>query len=191
VRNEQIEVWWRGEPLKAEETALLKALFKAHYSSCFRSNPSSVTVVNAIDASCDFSKAVAAAILTIGGKHAPIEQTIAFLSASDLLQQTRHLLGFKEKIPGWGGTFQKDGQDPIWQEVDTLLREFYPELASKLDLVTRELAEERKDIYPNPSAYTACVALALQIPAKFASYLFIAGRLSGWARISLDTIPKD
>jgi citrate synthase len=176
-----IHPFWREEPFTDPERALLDALFIAHHRSAFRENPSSVTVLNAFAGSGDLSKAIAAAILTLGAKHAPLEQTVKFLALNDPASMIPKMLAANQKIPGWGGTFQKDGHDPIWQELDALLP---TEFGAKLTSVTSELLRWSRILYPNPSAYTACVALALGLPAKLAPYLFIAARLSAWTQLA-------
>jgi citrate synthase len=184
-----MDTWWRTEPLKAEEAGLLEALLRAHHQSSFRDNASSVAVANAASGSADVGKAIAAGILTLGGKHAPLEQTVEFLgSLRSPANQVSRLLKFGVKIPGWGGTFQKDQPDPIWQEVDLLIQRLAPELSAKLTDVTAELARHGFKLDPNPSAYTAAAALVLGVPAKLAVYLFITGRVNAWAQIAATQI---
>jgi citrate synthase len=176
--------FWREEPFTDAERVLVDALFRAHHRSAFRENPSSVTVLNAFAGSGDLSKAIAAALLTLGAKHAPLAQTVEFLSLEDPAGMVPKMLEAGQKIPGWGGTFQKDGSDPIWTEVAQLLVTGWPAIARKVDSVTIALIGHGKYLSPNPSAYTACVALALGLQAPLAPYLFIAGRLSAWTQLA-------
>jgi citrate synthase len=176
--------FWREEPFTDHERVLLDALFLAHHRSAWRENPSSVTVLNAASGSGDLSKAIAAALLTLGAKHAPLEATVRFLAEERPDLQVPVILSHKGKVPGWGGTFQKDGHDPIWMEVAQLLVNHWPLIEDKVDSVTHALLERGKHLYPNPSAYTACVALALGLPAQLAPYLFIAARLSAWTQLA-------
>jgi citrate synthase len=179
-----MDTWWRTEPLQAEEAGLLEALLRAHHESSFRDNASSVAVANAASGSADVGKAIAAGILTLGGKHAPLEQTVEFLASPSPASQVARMLEARAKIPGWGGTFQKDQPDPIWHEVDLFILRLAPELAAKLVDVGSALARHGYNLYPNPSAYTAAAALVLRVPAKLAVYLFIAGRVNAWAQIA-------
>jgi citrate synthase len=179
-----MDVWWRAEPLRPEEQILLDALFRAHAESAFRPNISAVAVANAAAGSGDIAKAIIAGILTLGGKHAPLEQTFHFLALDRPSQRVFSMLEAGQKVPGWGGTWQKDGPDPLWTGVEILLRQYYPDLAFKLDEVSEELLRQGKRLYPNPSAYTAAVALTLGMPARLAVYLFIAARMDAWARIA-------
>jgi citrate synthase len=176
--------FWRAELFSDTEQQLIDALLRAHHESCFRNNPSTVTVTNAAAGSGCLSKAIAAGILCIGSKHAPLSQTVEFLDQPYPDTVVPIILGRGEKVPGWGGTFQKGKIDPIWDELDNLLRKLRPELSQKLDLVTAEFASLGKNLYPNPSAYTACVAITIGLPAQLAAYLFIAGRLSAWTQIA-------
>jgi citrate synthase len=180
--------FWREKPFTDNERRLLDALFLAHHQSAFRDNPSSVTVINAAAGSGDLGKAIAAAILTMGAKHAPLEATVGFLLLESPALMVPNMLKAGIKVPGWGGTFQKDAPDPIWADVARLLAANWPILAAKLGLVSVTLRQHGKVLCPNPSAYTAAVAIAIGLPAKLAPYLFAASRLSAWAQIAARVI---
>lgn len=173
--------FWHPGPLKAEEKNLLDALYIAHQRSVFRDNPSSVTVANAAFGSHDLTKAIAAGLLTIGGKHAPIIETIDFLNQENPQLVVPFYLERNKKVPGWGGAFQKNGPDSAWDEVDSLIPK---SVGDKIDAITHALHEQSRFIFPNPSAYTAAVAICLGLPAPLAPYLFIAARLSSWVVIA-------
>jgi citrate synthase len=117
----------------------------------------------------------------MGARHAPVEATVRFLSLENPELEVASILKRGRKVPGWGGTFQKDLPDPLWAEVNELIPE---PLQDKLAAVTGMLHQHGKLIWPNPSAYTACVAIVLGMPPKLAPYLFIYGRLTGWAQIA-------
>jgi citrate synthase len=181
--------FWREEPFTDNERQLLDALFLAHHRSAFRDNPSSVTAINAAAGSGDLGKAIAAAILTTGGKHAPLEATTQYLlSYPDAIEWMDYDLKRGHKIPGWGGTFQKEGADPIWSRVASLLNSNWPLIAKNIADVTLQLRSRGKELYPNPSAYTAAVAIAIGLSAKLAPYLFAAARLSAWTQIAARVI---
>jgi citrate synthase len=179
-----MDAWWRAEPLRADEQILLNTLFRAHSESSFRPSGSSVAVANAAAGSGDIGKAIVAGILTLGGKHAPLEQTFHFIALDRPSEKVAAILQAGQKVPGWGGTFQQDQPDPLWNAMDTALRKFQPQLAARLDEVTKELLWQGKTLYPNPSAYTAAVAVALGLPARLAVYLFISARIDAWAQIA-------
>lgn len=183
-----IKAWWRAQPLSEVEEHLLAVLFEAHEASCYRNNVSSVTISNAAQGSNDVGKAIAAAILTLGGRHAPLEQTCEFLRKEHPEKSVEPMVMLSQKIPGWGGSFQTDEPDRIWAKVNMVLHDLRPTLANKLDLVTLELARFEKHVMPNPSAYTASVAIALGMPSKLAVYLFISARLDAWAQIAIQNV---
>lgn len=180
-----MNVWFREQELTDQENELLNKLFEAHRNSCYRDNASSVAVVQSIQASGDLSKAIASALMTIGGRHAPLEKTYSFLKMEEPHQEVFRILKAGNKVPGWGGSFQKEGPDPIWAEVAQLFEKLYPQAANKLKRVTHELHKHEKRVYPNPSAYTAASALALGLSGRLAVYLFIRARIDAWCHIAI------
>jgi len=186
-----VEVWWKRECLRVDETKLFSALHRAHHMSAFRANVSSVVVAQTFEASGDLSKAIAAAILTLGRKHAPLEHTYQFLSIEEPWREVAGMLKRGAKVPGWGGTFQRDKPDPLWQEVDDMLADLWPAIYIKISSVTTTLIEHGKTLYPNPSAYTAAVALVLGLPKELVSYLFIGARLAAWSMIAQKQLTQE
>lgn len=179
-----MNAFWRDTELTDIELALLKELWMAHHLSCFRDNASSMAVAISADGSGDLTKAIVAGLSTLGDKHAPLEDTVMFLSQENPALQVAEMLNWGMKIPGWGGTFQDGAIDPIWIETDRLIERHQSALHLKLQAVTAILKGHGKLLAPNPSAYTACVAIALGMPRKLSPYLFIYGRLTGWAEIA-------
>ena len=53
-------------------------------------------------------------------------------------------------------------------------------LAAKIDAITQYLDRHGKHLFPNPSCYTAAVALALEIPRYAVGEILIRGRLRAW-----------
>jgi citrate synthase len=186
----QDQVWWRKEPLTDKERDLMENVLMAHHNSCYRNNPSTLAVAQAADASGDLGKAIASGILTVGAKHAPLEKTAFFLLMEHPASDVFRILKAGHRVPGWGGSFQKDGPDPIWERVADLLDAGWPEVSSKLAGVTNELHKLGKMIYPNPSAYTAAAAIVLGLGPKRAVYLFIMGRLTAWSQIAANTMQE-
>jgi citrate synthase len=185
-----MKAFWRDSELDDDECYLLGELWEAHHASCFRDNASSVAVKVAADASGDLSKAFIAGLSTLGANHAPIEKTVWFLQRDAPAVHVADFLKIGKKIPGWGGTYQNDQTDPLWKGIDLLIRQYYPNLYFKLESVTETLKAHGRMIQPNPSAYTACVAIALQMPAELAPYLFINMRIGGWAEIAFKHLRK-
>jgi citrate synthase len=180
----EAKVWWRDEPLADHERALIDAVFLAHNDSAFRDNASSVAVGTNARFSDDLSKSIVAGLMSLGDKHAPIEKTYYFLLLDNPAHEVFRILKHNNRVPGWGGTFQKDEPDPIWENVREVLASFYRDTWEKLESVTDELHKHGKKIYANPSAYTAAAAIVLGLKPKLASYLFIMGRLTAWTQIA-------
>src|SRR5260370_9137175 len=98
------QAWWRTDPLNPEEMGLLNRLSEAHHYSSFRNNASSVTEANAASGSGELSKAIAAGLMTIVTKHAPLVQTYAFLNEPDPRLKVPKFLNMAGKDPEWAGT---------------------------------------------------------------------------------------
>jgi citrate synthase len=174
--------FWRTNPLTDDEAKLLQLTLEAHAASAFRSNASSVALCNAAIASHDFTKALTGALATLGGVHAPLADTYVLLSSSEFDAPERILLSGR-KVPGWGNSFVKGAPDPIWEPVAAHLERINPTLAERLHNVTDMLRAVGKRLYPNPSAYTAAVAITLGIPAHLTPWLFVQGRLLSWSHL--------
>ncbi len=173
-------MFWKTDQASPAEITLYRALFKAHALSAQRENASSYAVLNAYSGSGDYAQAIAAALMTLGGNHAPLAETHDFLS----WQYPERFLG--GVIPGWGNSFVKGEEDEIWDEVKAILVENWPIIAHKLQAVTDALHARGKIIFPNPSAYTAACALALGCPREVLPFLFIASRLPAWSTIVMN-----
>lgn len=163
-----------------DEGRLLEAVNLAHDASTRRANISAEVFKAAAIGSGSYTHALVAAISTIGGLHAPLEQTMQFLSLDNPVAAIDI-----SKIPGWGSSFERGHKDPIWLEVDYILKDRFPQMYDKIDSVTNEFQRLGKNIYPNPSAYTAATCLILGVPEKIATYIFIAARLQGWTKLML------
>lgn len=176
--------FWRSEPLSEQETALLDALMQAHHASCFRGNESSEAVIRTAISSGQYANAIAAAVLTTGGMHAPIGMTMRVLSSfqdGDAIVEEYVSKGMR--VPGWGNSFIKGKKDDLWLGVDALIEQHWTPTAKRMEGITFELHKLGKMIYPNPSAYTAACALILGMPPFIAPILFFLGRLAGWTEL--------
>jgi len=158
---------------------LLAALSCAHDRSACRGNISHQALQLAAVGSGDYLKAICAAIMTLGGVHAPLLQTYALLALPEPHLEAEAMLGAKQRVPGWGNAFVKDGPDPLWQHVHNMLPASH---AAKIDAVTQVLHAHGKKIYPNPSCYTASVALLTGMPMEITPFLLVEGRLSAWTQ---------
>lgn len=179
----KVKPFWRDELLSDQELELLHAVLRAHDLSAKRNNISSHVLANVAMGSGNYCNALAVAVLSIGGNHAPLGDTIKFLQSLDLWPTLMEPPWGCGLIPGWGNSFVKGEKDPIWLEVDSLLLADWPDLHQRLETVTERL--KPKNIFPNPSAYTAATAIALGIPPAAAPWLFIAGRMDAWSELFL------
>jgi citrate synthase len=164
---------------------LLRAVLEAHRKSALRDNASSVVIREVFAMHRDFAKAVAAGLMTLGGIHAPLENTAFYLrhTLDGVKAAVQAKINRDSLMPGWGNSFIKGRRDELWIEVDDLLHAHFPELAEKLDAVTGLLQAAGKNVFPNPSAYTVCAALAFDLASHQAVCLFIRGRMLGWEEI--------
>ncbi len=175
--------WLTTQPTQAQR-ALFGAVLRAHEASAGRPNASTVAVANAAGGSLDYTKAIAAGLATLGGLHAPLVQTYDLIHGMLMDTTKRPPPGL---VPGWGSSFHKGEPDPLWVEVDAMLAKGWPYLMAIAGVISRELSARGKNLYMNPSAYTAMAAIALECPRDLAPYLFVAGRLEQWSRIFQST----
>lgn len=180
-----MKAFWREKPLTKGEIALLAALTLAHEQSATRGNISGVTVENAVVGSGSYVQAIAAGILTLGGMHAPLAATMAMLRVANPPAAVQEIIRQGVKVPGWGNSFVRGGKDELWQPVEAALEKTAPVWMRAIERVTHELHKAGKNIFPNPSAYNAAVALAVQMPPEIAPFLFIQARLPAWTQIAL------
>lgn len=159
---------------------LLSALYAAHAESALRGNNSHQALVLAAHGSGDYLKSICAALMTVGGVHAPLLDTYDLLSCEDLPAAIHRLMALGKKVPGWGNSFVKGSPDPLWEPVRLLLLDMDPRLSARIDSGTDCLHAAGKDLYPNPSCYTAAVAILTETPREISPYLFLNGRLTAW-----------
>lgn len=174
--------FWRNEPLNEVEWNLFNTVMAAHSRSAFRDNASTSALKISSSSTGSLSRALTAALSTLGGRHAPLTQTYDLLSSEDSLEKASILLNSGQKIPGWGNSFHKS-KDPVWIEVDCLLEKQFPEKSAKIDAISSLLQDSGKFVFPNPSCYTAMTAIILGMPKQDSEYLFIAGRLYSWVEL--------
>ena len=160
-------------------SGLLQALLQAHSDSALRGNISHKALQLAAAGSHNYIQSICAAMLTLGGTHAPL------LATYDLLVDPRPdaaaeiLLMEGKRVPGWGNAFVKDRPDPLWIPVEALLSDA---TRATIMSVTDALHGHGKHIFPNPSCYTAACAIEMNMPREIAPYLFVSGRLGAWTQ---------
>jgi len=187
-----MNVFWKEKPLAAVQAKLLNLVLAAHDKSAVRGNPSTVVLCNSAVGRGDYFSALAAALCSIGGTHAPLFQTYAFLVSfkPEEMEQLRKHLDLGLKIPGWGNGFYKGEPDALWRDVDAHIAEHWPELHGMITVITDELHARGKMIYPNPSTFTALTAIILELPPQIIGWLLVQGRLSAWSRVFFNTIAE-
>lgn len=161
---------------------LLDELYKAHDAVALRGNLSHQALALSAVGSGDYFKSLAAALLTLGGVHAPLWPTYELLSTSDAVPHIQRLVGMGRKVPGWGNSFVKGEPDPAWFMVHRLLDTENPGLIAKIDAGTKALHALKKPVHPNPSCYTAAVAIHYGLDIDAVGELLVRGRLSAWTR---------
>jgi len=166
---------------------LMRAHDAAHDQCARRQNPSTAALIQVAHGNGTFANAVAAAMLTLGGKHGPLTQTQQFLERTITLPAVHAHTIMREGglVPGWGNSFVKGEHDSIWADVDCLLQDHQPGLSKTIASVTDVLHRLGKKVYPNPSCYTAACAIVMGIPASACSMLFLKARLQAWTEIFL------
>jgi citrate synthase len=185
--------FWREAPLSEAEHELLRLLEIAHDASARRQNASTAAALNAYGGSGSYTNGLASALLTLGGLHGPIRQTVDLLTNATPVYEAELLLRAGRKVPGWGSSFVRGAPDPIWRDVAQWFEDAdgtdhdHHSLAIIVDQVTRALHRYGKFVYPNPSAWTACTAIVLGLPAEFAPYLFVASRLRAWTQLMMES----
>jgi citrate synthase len=180
--------FWTTQPLDAEQVALLNACRRAHAETAKRQNASTGGLVNAAQASRSYTQALAAALMTLGEVHAPVPKAVQLLQRPDPAAVARNILAAGLRVPGWGNAFHKESIDPEWRGFADLLGVYRPDLDARIKEVTTELHEHGKIIYANAACFTAATAIAVGLPAEASIYLVIAGRLSTWSAIFLQSL---
>ena len=175
----------RFSPLNEREEELLHLVLTAHAESAFRENISSNAVAACSAGNGSWTNSIASGLLTLGGTHAPLEQSYEILASSHSLQGVKLMFEDGLRIPGWGNSFHRGEPDPLWVKVDGWLAKHRSDLHTKIQEITQFLHAAGKNIMPNPSIYTAASAIALGIPANCAGFLFLQGRLLSWTQVYL------
>lgn len=189
--------WKRGnvgnEPMRqlvtftAAEDSLLTELWDAHQAVAMRGNASGEAFKTAYAGSGDYTKALAGALATLGGRHAPIMFTMQILRSPTSALDMATCADDGTKIGGWGNSLVKGRNDPDFMHVRAKIEKQNPTLVERIDAITGALHARGKHIYPNPSCWTAATAITVGLPAELSPYLFIAARLPVWSRAVMDT----
>lgn len=125
----------------------LNELAEQHIISASSGNSSTQALMIAYQSNnCDEAKAIAAAIMCLGGMHAPIKQTWEFLRTP-----TKRVV-----YPGFGNSFEKGFPQrftALWNLAIELRFKNLPETIENIVRFVR--MQTNKDIWPNLAFYTA------------------------------------
>lgn len=129
----------------------------------------------------DYFKAIASAILMLGGIHGPLTQTYDLLALECPLDEVARRLDNGFRVPGWGNGFYKDGVEPAFLPVSEELIKVNPEICERILSITEFLHNKRElKIWPNPSCFTAATAITVGLPREAVGVLALQGRLMVW-----------
>ena len=160
----------------------LKYLDRMHKRLAKRGNASSQIVASMAVLGKPMYESFAAALLSMGNIHAPIEKACNFFNNKEWKEQVHLTKSLNKKVPGFGSTFCK-GEDPIIEEAISQL----PVTTIKRIEDMRELVHEvfNPNLYPNAALATAAYAFSNDINPKEAQFLVLQGRLRVWKDIYL------
>lgn len=167
-------------------------LERVHQQACQRDNSSTLILESAFESNAsDLIKAITAALMTIGGKHAPIKYTYMLFKKLPLIladenheENLKEMLDQYEIIPGFGNSFHKDTPDPMLAELDMLLVKSFPEWDTIIKAVQVYLSKHRGlKLYPNLATYTAIYAILNSKGISFCEKILIESRIPVWINI--------
>lgn len=130
---------------------------------------------------------IIAAMLTMGGAHAPAQQARQWLfrrlgddeSAWDSLAAQDVADG--AQIPGYGNSFHKDDIDPALEPTAELLMDAWPTAHKRIMAGFNALKAKGPGLFPNLAAYTGAVAEIIDLPEGLESVIVIMPRIPVWA----------
>jgi hypothetical protein len=161
-------------------------IIEMHYKCAQRENASTSIIKAMAQLSKPFNDAVAAALLSMGGKHAPVREAQICFTSWRMARDMKDEMAFPPVVPGFGSAWFKKQRDP---DVETFLNELFnhkdfQHLADDLDVYTNLVRKfTGKDIYPNAAMATSVANIALKRPPELAVGLVIQGRISAWEEI--------
>jgi citrate synthase len=159
---------------------LTELLIEAHKKSCRRDNVSTVVLKTAWDGNDgDLYKSITAAMMTLGGIHAPIKQCYAMIG--------RYLRGEPipdyYRVPGFGSSFCKGYPDVFLNDLRDYISLNHFDVYSVEASAKVKLRTQGKDLYPNIAFYTAAVARIEGHGILFCEKLLLEARVPEWIKI--------
>ena len=156
-----------------------RELYILHHGLAFRQNASSETIRAGKQLELSWPQALALALNTLGGAHAPLRQTYALLSAPSFADALDALPG---KVPGWGSSWYKGERDPSIDKYECKV--FTPTMRNYLDqLTTHVQIATGQDLYTNAAGVTAMTAIVAGQSVEWAEQIFVSARMPVWKEI--------
>lgn len=178
----------KGIPMTKEQSSkLCDLLFDAHYKVACRNNPSFNAFINAYQNNGkSVAQAIAAGLSTMGGRHAPINNTIIFIKSMmnnpNAVMVIHAMMEQGMPVPGFGTSFFKECQvDPAFVDLENFIFEIAPEFRLMAEGITEILYQYKKVyIYANPSFYTVVSGIILGLSKSAIQNLLIRPRTIAW-----------
>ena len=168
----------------AKREKLIYLVADAHARSALNNsqNASSAAFCNAWSNTRNIQSAIASAILTMGGTHAPV--SLARLVYQSFTEEAV-VESLEEKIPvaGFGNSFFKDRIDPAWAQVASEIRSNWPEVQSRIEKLEGWLAKHRPGkarLLPNAAMFTGAACSACDMPPGSELVVLYSARINGW-----------
>jgi citrate synthase len=158
-------------------------LIEAHKKSALRESSSTAILKASFDSNGgDLIKSITAAMMTLGGLHAPIKHVYSMLHKI----QTTGIIPEYIHFPGFGSSFVKGELDPILYDLDDELRSSHKEVHAWMQKITIRLQRRNKIIYPNIAFFTAASALIEGEGIIFCESVVLEARVPVWIQILKD-----
>jgi len=153
---------------------------EAHRKSCRRDNVSTVVLRESWNSNGqDLYKSITAAMMTLGGIHAPIKRCYVMIG--------RHLRNEPslpyDLVPGFGSSFFKGAIDPILYDLSDYINVNHTQYEDIAIKIHNKLIDQGKNLYPNIAFYTAAVAHIEQQGILFCEKVLIEARIPEWIKI--------
>jgi citrate synthase len=163
------------------ERIVLEELLTAHrHAAQDNPNASSQVAAFVLEAGCTFSQAVAAAVSTLGGLHAPLRAARDVYRYGEPAEITARASA-GEKIPGFGNSFHRDRVDPAFANVGAVLELHFPAAVARIEELQAAVWAAGKKVWPNAALFTAAVCEICRVPDGREEALFLMARIPAWA----------
>lgn len=176
-----------------ENHKLVSMLTMAHYQAARnnKNNLSMVVAQTAYHGSQSYLQSLAAATLSLGGIHAPLQDARNLLrrmqksSDGDFALYINGYIQNRKKIPGFGHSFYKDRIDPSFRDVYVE----YANLSGGDDLVWKlsnyikyecDRCERQIQIPPNAAIITAAICEFLNLQPGMEIAIAVSARVPAW-----------